>query len=695
MPHFHLRGPLPADSRLFVGRKQELNRARKLCLGPLRSYVIVAGARQTGKTSFLYRLRKELGPDSATVLINLQVIPGATPPGLFRFMATEIVKQLRSTDLQSSADATSSGPGLQRLLCQLPEQMGKVTILVDEIAALPPNTATHMANVLRALFSHRLLPGSATLGRFLFLIAGGAELLNLSTTVVSPLVNIATRIDLPDLTLSEVQRMLAYGFSGTPMKVGLLLELADTIYEQTHGHPYLTQRVAACVSDFTARNKSGPDLSWISRAYDDILRSDENIAHVRNALQDPALLDAAFEALQERTSLRQPSSRRERLRLLGIIRDQKGVAVPRNALYAQVIRQRAEEVGITEAEAPSQSTAPQVTVSLLTSIMPAAFCHNLSAKEFPLVRVAIDNSAETGKSAQLYVKASIEGFSDEVVSSLPVPKGEHAQMALLPTLQLGACMALNEIRPATLRVTVRQLGSGSELLLLDQTYPIKLHAYDTALLGIRTPDGNVVDLTDHLCAFVTPHMPEIEALLRKAVEYHPLHRVVGYQGASNVQEARAMAREQVKAIYKALKHDAGLAYVNSPLNFGKLRGQITQRVRLPATSLHENRGRANCIDGTVLYASLLELANLEPVIALAPQHAFIGWRIWRGTDQYDFLETTLIGTDDFEAALDEGYQHYAQARSNEYFERELFDPHGFARLIDVAACRARHIYPLM
>ena len=151
----------------------------------------------------------------------------------------------------------------------------------------------------------------------------------------------------------------------------------------------------------------------------------------------------------------------------------------------------------------------------------------------------------------------------------------------------------------------------------------------------------------------------------------------------------------MKAIYKALKHDAGLAYVNSPLNFGKQRGQITQRVRLPATSLHENRGRANCIDGTVLYASLLELANLEPVIALAPQHAFVGWRIWRGTDQYDFLETTLTGTDDFETALDEGYQHYAQARSNEYFGRELFDPHGFARLIDVTACRARHIYPLM
>ena len=191
-------------------------------------------------------------------------------------------------------------------------------------------------------------------------------------------------------------------------------------------------------------------------------------------------------------------------------------------------------------------------------------------------------------------------------------------------------MTLTEIRPATLRITARQFGQGSELLLYDQTHPIKLHAYDTALLGIRTPEGDVVDLTDHLCAFVTPHAPEIEDLLRSAVEYHPEHRMVGYQGAGSVEEARHVVREQVRAIHSALKHDAGLAYVNSPLNFGKQEGQITQRVRLPVTSLHENRSRANCVEGTVLYASLLELANLEPLVVMTPRHAFVGWRVWRG-----------------------------------------------------------------
>ena len=389
------------------------------------------------------------------------------------------------------------------------------------------------------------------------------------------------------------------------------------------------------------------------------------------------------------------SLRQEKLHLLGIIRDENGIAMPRNALYAQVVRQLAEEAGITQVEAPPTRAVAKAAVKLLTQIIPTAFYHNLTEKEFPWIRLTIDNRARGSKPAQVYARASIEGFSDEAVCSVTVAEGESKEVTLLPLLQLGPCMTLTEIRPATLRVTAHQFGSGEEWLLHDQTYPIRLHAYDTALLGICTPGERIVDLTDHLCAFVTPHVPEIEDLLRKAVEHHPRHHMVGYQGADSEAEARRIVREQVRAIYQALKLDAGLAYVNSPLNYGKQEGQITQRVRLPVTSLHESRSRANCLDGTVLYASLLELASIDPLIAIVPGHAFVGWRIWPGLAQYDFLETTMTGKEDFEVALEAGNQQYSEAQENGYFGRELFDSDGFARLIDVAFCRTRQIYPLM
>ena len=55
----------------------------------------------------------------------------------------------------------------------------------------------------------------------------------------------------------------------------------------------------------------------------------------------------------------------------------------------------------------------------------------------------------------------------------------------------------------------------------------------------------------------------------------------------------------------------------------------------------------------------------------------------------------MTASDEFDAALAEGNRQYGEARDKGYFGRELFDRHGFARLIDVAACRAREIYPLM
>jgi len=648
-----------------------------------------------GKTSFLYRLQEELSPGCACVLVNLELVPDASPASLFRFIATEVVEQMSLDALLPKAEEVTSGVAFERLLCTLPDCVGKATVMIDGIGALPQSTAMYLANVLRAIFSDRLLHGFEALGRFVFVLAGGSELQRLSTTTLSPFSNIATSICLPDLSASESLQLFAHGFSGNPIKLRLLHELSEAVYDQVHGHPYLTQRLAALALESSLRAEGQIDLSSISQARAELIADDENIRHVRQILQDPALLDAAFETQQRAVPSRHLSTRHGQLQALGIIRNEDGVVVPRNALYAHVICRLAEEMGVARAEAPSQRTAPKVSVKLLTTTIPTAFCHNLSAQEFPLVQVLVDNATQPSRPAQVYAQTSIAGFSDIAIAGVTVPEGEQVQVNLLPVFQLEPRLTLTEIRPATLRVTVRQFGSGSELLLYDQTHPIKLHAQDTALLGIRGSNDSIVDLTDYLCAFVTPHAPEIEKLLRKAADHHPQHCIAGYQGAESSDEARQVVREQVLAIYTALKLDAGLTYVNSPLNFGKQEGQITQRVRLPGTSLHESKSRANCVDGTVLYASLLELASLDPVLVIIPGHAFVGWRIWYDLDVYEFLETTMTGTGDFEEALVAGFGQYQQACEAQYFGRGLFDPTGFARLIDVRACRARHIYPLI
>ncbi len=349
-------------------------------------------------------------------------------------------------------------------------------------------------------------------------------------------------------------------------------------------------------------------------------------------------------------------------------------------------------------ERPEPATAaappapPGVSVSLLTRVVPTAFCHNLDVAAFPLVTVTLDNTGPGCANAALRVGATIEDYSDTVTASPHVAHGELARVPLLPLLKPAAVATLNDIRPATLRVTVEQTAP-VERTLYDQTERLHLHARDTALLAVEAPDGSIVDLTDHLAAWVTPRRPEMERLLRRAAEHHPARQIAGYQSASTLAEAATVVRQQARAIFAALKHDAGLVYINSPLSLGAQAGQITQRVRLPTESLAAGSS-ANCIDGTVLFASLLELASIQPFIVIVPGHAFVGWRIWPGVDRYEFLETTMIGSADFDAAQQAAQALYDEVLLEGYLGRGLFDPGGFARLIDVAACRAKGIHPL-
>jgi len=342
--------------------------------------------------------------------------------------------------------------------------------------------------------------------------------------------------------------------------------------------------------------------------------------------------------------------------------------------------------------AVAQPAPPGVSVSLLTRVVPTAYCHHLDVTKFPLVTVTLDNTGQGCANVAVRVSAMIEGYSDTAIASLRVATGEQVHIPLLPLLKPAAVGTLNEIRPATLRITVEQTAPAM-CTLYDQTERINLHARDTALLAAKAPDSSIVDLTDYLAAWVTPHHSEIERLLRRTAEHHPDRQFVGYQSASTLDEGAGIVRAQARAIFTALKQDASLVYVNSPLSLGQQEGQVTQRVRLPTESLAAGSS-ANCIDGTVLFASMLELASIDPFIVIVPGHAFVGWRIWEGVDQYEFLETTMISSSDFAAAQRVAKAQYDDVLMKGYFSHGLFDPGGFARLIDVAACRVKGIYPL-
>jgi len=271
------------------------------------------------------------------------------------------------------------------------------------------------------------------------------------------------------------------------------------------------------------------------------------------------------------------------------------------------------------------------------SHIPTGIVHLLEADETPLVTFKL--KALGDQNVRLRMVTFVEGYSAQAISTIELQPNEPLEVNHLPTFFPEHIRWVNELTRASLNVRVDDLAG---TIQEHRTFPIWMLARTSAYNGIKDPaTGGWIDLSKYLAAWVTPGAQEVLQVLRRAAEFHPQKRISGYQaGAAEVQQ-------QVEAIFKALKAEE-ILYINSIVAFGPDRDVTIQRVRLPRQSIRSKS--ANCIDGTVLMASVLEAASLSPGIVLVPGHAFVAWKKDLEGDEWEYLETTMIATHDFKAA---------------------------------------------
>lgn len=68
----------------------------------------------------------------------------------------------------------------------------------------------------------------------------------------------------------------------------------------------------------------------------------------------------------------------------------------------------------------------------------------------------------------------------------------------------------------------------------------------------------------------------------------------------------------------------------------------SQHVRLIDESI--NNGQANCVDGSVLMASLLRKIGVEPLLIIVPGHCYLAFFLDAECKSLAALETTMIGS---------------------------------------------------
>ena len=174
---------------------------------------------------------------------------------------------------------------------------------------------------------------------------------------------------------------------------------------------------------------------------------------------------------------------------------------------------------------------------------------------------------------------------------------------------------INAARRGELRIHVEAAG--------------KRIAEHTVEINLLPPShwGGVNSAPELLAAFVRPTDPSVDVILREASgKLAAAGRDEAMDGYRKGTKARAW--EIADAIWAALVSHS-IAYVLPPKSFER----SGQMVRGPGDILSRKVG--TCLDLTLLYASCLEQAGLNPVLALTEGHSFVG--IWLVDEDFSGL----------------------------------------------------------
>lgn len=331
---FVVQGPVDPRNGLFFGRSAEIAHIEKW-LDYVHCVGAVLGARQTGKTSLLLRSREISGSRYGMVFVNFEAIEGATPEACFSFIAGEMLEQLGAAS-PGGKELPKDGPSFLKFLRGLSGWVGKprVGVLLDEVGALPSRTGQRLAHTLRASFTNRHV--HPELERYVFVVAGSMDLLELTAGRTSPLKNVTESVYLADLNHEEACGLLRAGFQAAGVVLTEAVESA--VLSWGGGHPYWTQLLGSVAAARPATRAE--EVEELAR---DLLESeDRNLPHLRRTLSSsPALLGTMVDRILHGEAV--PFGRHDptvaALELSGVVTEASGRCAIRTRFYEEVLRQ--------------------------------------------------------------------------------------------------------------------------------------------------------------------------------------------------------------------------------------------------------------------------------------------------------------------------------------------------------------------
>lgn len=240
------------------------------------------------------------------------------------------------------------------------------------------------------------------------------------------------------------------------------------------------------------------------------------------------------------------------------------------------------------------------------------------------------------------IMAATDGTEIKLVTKMPgiaepstyigsVPKGMF-QYDLIPHMNYKYDVLSNLKQPITVNAAFTLYINGE--LVGEKSKPIRVRSVNDVPLGAVMSNGQYIDMPWMVAAYVNEDHPWIDQLLREAINTRAVNSFIGYQGTQ--QDVFL----QVAAIWNVLQR-RGFRYSNITTTSGTSRMVTSQHIRFFEDSIATSQ--ANCLDGSVLFASILRKIGIDPIVVLIPGHAFVGFYLDNTRRTSAFLETTMMG----------------------------------------------------
>lgn len=249
------------------------------------------------------------------------------------------------------------------------------------------------------------------------------------------------------------------------------------------------------------------------------------------------------------------------------------------------------------------------------------------------------------KGAQVEVEISVDGFmkpSKWKGKITKVTKEGEARVFPKAVWDYAALLKVRQQRPVntTYKVTIN-----GEALDEDTETCVMKSVNDCPFYILWDEDGEDVDDFSWLfAAYVNENHPEVDVILKEALGSGLVDSFTGYQSGDPKE-----VMMQVFAVWNALQR-RGIKYSDvsstTPSKY-----VVSQTVRFLDDSIANTQ--ANCVDGSVLMASILQKIGINSYLVMVPGHCLLAFDTGDEDDSKRIgLETTMLGNDELNAVKD-------------------------------------------